>query len=262
MSEVNRSEALLIRRGRGNATSSSRRAIVQPEPDLDGNDHDGASTTASRWSAAPSLHPSLAGAQSVACSEVTIGAGDETLYWDYQHRLTLRSDLGHKCRECRKPFSKIGEPITERRGSRIACRYHAACFSGYADPRSQARSSTHEGNLVGTQFEAAPGTPFSKMRTDTHFSTGGSMTGKSVGAQMAMGRLSFSRSSRGVVAGSPGTTTAKQVPSETDPNALSASKLAALPVVAQGVPTPSHEGPSLERKVVEEPEEHDAGEKG
>ena len=64
--------------------------------------------------------------------------------------------MGHTCRECRQPILKVGEPITERRGARISSRYHAACFSGFADPRSQLRSSFHEGHLSGTQLEAAP----------------------------------------------------------------------------------------------------------
>tara|TARA_B110001452_G_scaffold30633_1_gene24013 strand:- start:108 stop:743 length:636 start_codon:yes stop_codon:yes gene_type:complete len=121
-----------------------------------------------------SLHPSVAGsACSMACSEATIGAGDDTGYWDYKHREATRSDLGHNCRECRKPFSRIGEPITERRGARTSMRYHAECFSGFADPRSQASSSHHTGRCAGTQFEAAPqrkaGT---KMRSSAHFEGG------------------------------------------------------------------------------------------
>ena len=33
-------------------------------------------------------------------------------------------------------------------------RYHAECFSGFADPRSQSSSSMHTGNLAHTQYEA------------------------------------------------------------------------------------------------------------
>ena len=40
-------------------------------------------------------------------------------------------------------------------------------FSGFADPRSQMRSSFHEGHLVGTQLEAAPDNVSGKMRTAT-----------------------------------------------------------------------------------------------
>eukprot|EP00392_Amoebophrya_sp_AT5.2_P010235 g10288.t1 len=233
---LSRSDEQLIRQGRGVATAASRRAVPMVELEV--------ATRRTTFSAAPSLHPSLAHsgvAQSVACSETTIGAGDDTPYWDYQHRQALRSDLGHMCRECRKPFTRVGEPITERRGSRISTRYHAECFSGYADPRSQARSSTHEGNLVGTQYEAAPDQVFNKMRTGSHFSSGS--TGKSVGAQMAMGRLGFARSSRGQgmhgVAGGGGGSSAESSAgiigggattsnTNADPSALTADKLKML----------------------------------
>ena len=54
-------------------------------------------------------------------------------------------------------------------------RYHGECFSGYADPRSQASSSFHWGKHAGSQFEAAPGKKAgSKMRSARHFETGGS----------------------------------------------------------------------------------------
>ena len=52
-------------------------------------------------------------------------------------------------------------------------RYHGACFSGFADPRSQASSSHHIGRLAGTQYEAAPTRASGKMRTGTHFDSGG-----------------------------------------------------------------------------------------
>ena len=55
-----------------------------------------------------------------------------------------KKDLGHTCRECRRPFTTIGEPLTERRGARISNRYHAECFSGFADPRSQVRRGLGE----------------------------------------------------------------------------------------------------------------------
>jgi len=106
---------------------------------------------------------------SEACHPETIGAGDMTQYWDFQHREAQRNDLGHKCRECRMPFTMIGEPITERRGARVSMRYHAECYSGYADPRSQLSSSLHQGTLKGTQLPAAPAGPFAKMRTAAHF---------------------------------------------------------------------------------------------
>jgi hypothetical protein len=174
-----RQEAHLAKQGRSNATSSSRRRAAMPDGAAGGDDADGgwddaasATTTASR---APSLHPSLAGSSiSQACSEVTIGAGDDTEYWDFQHRTVTAKDLGHTCRECRLPFASIGEPLTERRGARISSRYHAECFSGYADPRSQVGSSHHTGHLAGQQMEAAPTRKAtSKMRTGSHFQSGG-----------------------------------------------------------------------------------------
>ena len=189
---------------------------------------DGADSIASRASRAPSMHPSVA--YSMACSESTIGAGDETGYWDYQHRVVEKKDLGHRCRECRMPFRSLGDPLTERRGARTSCkptnllqpcrklshgslflpislspslplslppslppssppslyrfidRYHAECFSGFADPRSQCQSSHHVGKLRGTQYEAAPGAKAgSKMRTTSHFTAGSRMRGSGAG---------------------------------------------------------------------------------
>ena len=143
----------------------------------------------------------------MACSEDTIGAGDQTNYWDYQHRKVERADLGHRCRECRRPFKKLGEPLTERRGARVSMRYHAECFSGFADPRSQASSSHHVGRLAGTQFEAAPKAKAgSKMRTGKQFDSrsdrravsgsGGGGSGK-IALAMAGGHTGFgSKSSK------------------------------------------------------------------
>jgi hypothetical protein len=200
-----RQEAHLAKQGRSNATSSSRQRAAMPDS-LEGahegllDDAASSTTTASR---APSLHPSLAGtAISQACSEVTIGAGDDTEYWDFQHRAVTAKDLGHTCRECRLPFITIGEPLTERRGARISTRYHAQCFSGYADPRSQVGSSHHTGRLAGSQMQAAPARKAtSKMRTGSHFEHGGAVRGNTAsmggkhGAMMAMGSHGFGAAS-------------------------------------------------------------------
>jgi hypothetical protein len=118
-----RSEAALIRRGRANATSSSRVAQPMVYDEDGGNDEDmGESGSVASYrsmaSQAPSLHPSVMSSYSAACSEVTVGAGDETGYWDYRHRVVNIKDLGHKCRECKQPFNKMGSPLTERRGAR------------------------------------------------------------------------------------------------------------------------------------------------
>ena len=177
MSFSERQDRAAVCQGRSNAAASSRQAAVHPGPfaeeELDSG-LDEAESVISRLSHAPSLHPSMAGSVlSQACSEVTIGAGDETNYWDYQHREATRADLGHRCRECKQPFRRIGEPMTERRGARVSMRYHASCFSGFADPRSQAESSHHTGRLAGTQHVAAPpGKASGKMRTSAHFDSG------------------------------------------------------------------------------------------
>lgn len=200
---VARQERAAAASGRDNAASSSRVAEAMPALDEDaewsgGDSGDegagtrdrgaggssaaaperrtggGAASVASRLSYAPSLHPSVAGTHvSMALSEVTIGAGDATGYWDFAHRTVEKGDLAHRCRECKQPFTRLGEPLTERRGARLSMRYHAECFSGYADPRSQAGSSHHVGRHAGSQLDAAPSTKAgSKMRTSQHFDSG------------------------------------------------------------------------------------------
>lgn len=183
-----------------------------------------------------SLHPSVAGtAVSMACSEVTIGAGDATGYWDYQHREVTKADLGHNCRECRKPFRTIGEPMTERRGARVSMRYHAECFSGFADPRSQATSSHHVGKLAGSQFEAAPQRKAgSKMRTGAHFEgggdsrySGGGAAGKLAGYTMHGGGFGATSSKPQGLDGEEAAAAAAARPRETAPGDLTAAALAA-----------------------------------
>ncbi|GMI20515.1 hypothetical protein TrRE_jg7862 [Triparma retinervis] len=191
---TSRQEKALSRNGQHNASSESRKAeeLVFEEDDDEDEHEDGKDGTKSvggrsMMSHAPSLHPSMAGSVvSQACSEVTIGAGDNTGYWDFCHRKTTKADLGHTCRECKVPFSKLGEPITERRGARTSMRYHAECFSGFADPRSQANSSMHTGKLRGTQYEAAPRSKAgSKMRATKHFENGGDRNSGGGGGKIA-----------------------------------------------------------------------------
>ena len=108
--------------------------------------------------------------------------------------------------------SRLGEPMTERRGARTSMRYHAECFSGFADPRSQANSSMHVGKLANTQLEAAPKKKAgSKMRSSRHFEKGGdrrSMSSSSGGGKIAAfsGGMGFAagQSSKGVVVEAPG----------------------------------------------------------
>ena len=83
LSFAKRQDEAAIRQGRGNATAASRHAAAMPDhDDIDVDDgNDGAASSASRLSHTPSLHPSMAGTVvSKACSEVTIGAGDDTGY--------------------------------------------------------------------------------------------------------------------------------------------------------------------------------------
>ena len=169
ISFAQRQDDHLVKTGRSNAVGTSRCAVTLATDEGAEAADDGSASVCSRVSHTPSLHPSIAGSvMSEACHPETIGAGDETHYWDFLHRAAERQDLGHKCRECRRPFTSIGEPLTERRGARLSMRYHAACFSGFADPRS-----THVGRLAGTQLEAAPANKASKMRTSSHFEGGG-----------------------------------------------------------------------------------------
>ena len=132
---TSRQEKALSRKGQHNASSESRKAeelVFEGEDGSDDDEHDtgndGTKSIGGRSMAshAPSLHPSMAGSvMSQACSEVTIGAGDNTGYWDFCHRKSTKADLGHTCRECKIPFNKLGQPITERRGARTSMRYHA-----------------------------------------------------------------------------------------------------------------------------------------
>jgi hypothetical protein len=100
-----------------------------------GGGDDSLSVAASILSHAPSLHPSLAAsgvALSRACSETTIGAGDQTAYWDFQHRTVAVTDLGHRCRECKLPFERLGDAVCGISISASLCAlsdpYHCGCF--------------------------------------------------------------------------------------------------------------------------------------
>lgn len=43
------------------------------------------------------------------------GNFDDSRYWDFAFRLTHKGDMGHHCRECKKPFSVLSENIAVRR---------------------------------------------------------------------------------------------------------------------------------------------------
>jgi hypothetical protein len=33
----------------------------------------------------------------------------DTVYWAFQYRTAEKKDLGHKCRECKNPFTELNE---------------------------------------------------------------------------------------------------------------------------------------------------------
>ena len=74
-----RQDATCARRGRANATASSRHAAEMPTEEEASHAADDLASVVSGLSlGGRSLHPSIAGtAISIACSEVTIGAGDD-----------------------------------------------------------------------------------------------------------------------------------------------------------------------------------------
>eukprot|EP01084_Bolivina_argentea_P101048 181234_1 len=96
--------------------------------------------------------------------------GEDTRYWEWKVRKCRRDDLWNTCRECKQPFTKLGENLSIRRGGRIELRYHEGCFSGIADPRSQAGSTANKGKYAAALSKtAAPRLPYSKMRTSSHW---------------------------------------------------------------------------------------------
>ena len=58
-------------------------------------------------------------------------------YWTVSHGTAVRATA---CRECRGAIA-VGERVAVRDGRKIRLMYHEACFSGDADPRTQAASS-------------------------------------------------------------------------------------------------------------------------
>lgn len=50
-----------------------------------------------------------------ATSSICYGNFDDTRYWDYAFRSTLKGDMGHHCRECKRPFAELNEVIAVRR---------------------------------------------------------------------------------------------------------------------------------------------------
>lgn len=111
------------RQGAVVARAASRHAELPEDSEL-ADTSDGAASDTTRLSRAPSLHPSVSGSTvSIGCSLLTIGAGDKTLYWDYQHRSAARADLGHRCRrlvESSYPLCQQRRPLYRRSGFSMA----------------------------------------------------------------------------------------------------------------------------------------------
>lgn len=76
-------------------------------------------------------------------------------YWSVSRGVAARHMT---CRECRAIIT-VGAPIVARDGRKIRLVYHASCFSGSADPRTQTSSSFNQGRLPSRSFaDAAPAT--------------------------------------------------------------------------------------------------------
>jgi len=65
-------------------------------------------------------------------------------YWTLSFGTACRN--GWSCRSCRKAIAK-GEKIAVRDGRKLRLTYHADCFEGDGDPRTQPGSSFFEGRL-------------------------------------------------------------------------------------------------------------------
>ncbi len=99
----------------------------------------------------------------------TTKSSSSTIYWATATRLCEPRDVGHQCRECKQPFTKVGEILGIRRGGRIELRYHEKCLSHDADPRTQEQSSFRTTKNGATVSNEAPKNMFRKMRTSSHF---------------------------------------------------------------------------------------------
>lgn len=106
-------------------------------------------------------------------------------YWTVSHGVASRT--GHSCRQCGAVISK-GDRISVRDGRRMRLFYHAACFSGESDPRTQ---GSKDGRLDGV----GPSAPASKG------------AGKWSVSMYGLNPATSSASARGSSSGGPTTTT-------------------------------------------------------
>ena len=156
-----RQDAHLQRTGRMNAIASSRKKaeLLSVENDNEERwDDDTApqcSTRASRMRHL--LHPSMVGSlMSEACHPETIGAGDDTKYWDFQHRVVEKHDLGHAAVGVGCP----SRPLATRSRSDVGHAFRCD-ITRRASPVSptHGRSALRRTMLGGmpAQLDAAPG---------------------------------------------------------------------------------------------------------
>lgn len=101
-------------------------AVVRPRQILPlrngSSDRRRASSPSARHSSLPDvLMPSST------TSALFFGSCDDSRYWDYAFRFTLKGDMGHHCRECKRPFSVLNEAIAVRRSGNCRCRYSHSC---------------------------------------------------------------------------------------------------------------------------------------
>lgn len=88
-------------------------AVVRPRQVLALRNRSSGRRRASSPSAAHSSLPDVLMPSST--SATFFGSFDDSRYWDYAFRFTQKGDMGHHCRECKRPFSVLNEAIAVRR---------------------------------------------------------------------------------------------------------------------------------------------------
>jgi hypothetical protein len=86
-------------------------------------------------------------------------------YWTVSSGVASRT--GWSCRECRQVIAK-GEAIRVRDARKMRFFYHDACFSGDADPRTQASSTFHTGKFSHLAEKAPEAKGHGKWSTSSY----------------------------------------------------------------------------------------------
>lgn len=108
-------------RHRGGGTTTAALAgeavVVEGEGGERGGDAAAAATAAGGAAAGATTAGSRrrASCPSMPASPAFFGNCDDSRYWDYAFRLTHKGDMGHHCRECKRPFTVLKEAIAVRR---------------------------------------------------------------------------------------------------------------------------------------------------